>query len=265
MKRFLWMRSAILASLLWSGIGAVNAGVVIDSTRVIFAASHSDRAATHKTATVKLINNNDYPVLVQVWVDQGDDKKNPEHIVVPFSVPIHQFRMEPQSKDGTGHSHVVRIVHTDEPLPEDRESLFWLNVLEIPSMGKDDVNRLQLAIRQRIKFIYRPKGLEGTPESDAKKLRWDVVPAQGGHGFSLKITNPGAHIAHLANISVLDGDRQFKLASNFVLPKASAVLPIPKMERMPTSGARIEYSFLNDWAVASPVIQSPIGGEAVRP
>ena len=52
-----------------------------------------------------------------------------------------------------------------EHLPQDRETVYWLNVLEIPpkpKAGSDAAeDDLQLAVRSRLKLFYRPKGLQG--------------------------------------------------------------------------------------------------------
>jgi P pilus assembly chaperone PapD len=45
-------------------------------------------------------------------------------------------------------------------LPQDKESLFWLNIKAIPSASQVD-NTLQIAIKTRIKLIYRPATMKG--------------------------------------------------------------------------------------------------------
>lgn len=51
-------------------------------------------------------------------------------------------------------------------LPKDRESVFYLNIFDIPTKleNKQDKNVLQLAIKSRIKLFYRPKELTTSPE-----------------------------------------------------------------------------------------------------
>jgi P pilus assembly chaperone PapD len=57
-------------------------------------------------------------------------------------------------------------------LPQDKESLFWLNIKAIPSASKQE-NSLQIAVKTRIKLIYRPAALKAsTPEEQANKLTW---------------------------------------------------------------------------------------------
>jgi fimbrial chaperone protein len=55
--------------------------------------------------------------------------------------------------------NTLRILDaTNDQLPQDRETLFWMNVKAIPSMDKSKLsdNTLQLAIISRIKLYYRP-------------------------------------------------------------------------------------------------------------
>ena len=51
-------------------------------------------------------------------------------MVVPFIVSPALTRVEP---DG---SALLRVFHAKRPLPTDRESLFYLNVMETPPRGR---------------------------------------------------------------------------------------------------------------------------------
>lgn len=45
-------------------------------------------------------------------------------------------------------------------MPEDRESLYWLDIKSIPSSNPDNKhNTLMLAVKAEFKLIYRPKAL----------------------------------------------------------------------------------------------------------
>ncbi len=65
--------------------------------------------------------------------------------------------------------NLERIVMTGS-LPQGQESLFWLNIKAIPSASKQ-MNSLQIAVKTRIKLIYRPESLRAsTPEEQTNKL-----------------------------------------------------------------------------------------------
>lgn len=71
--------------------------------------------------------------------------------------------------------NTLRIIDaTNGQMPEDRESLFWVNVKAIPAMDKAKTgeNYLQFAIVSRIKLLYRPQGLVIPPEQAPGKLEF---------------------------------------------------------------------------------------------
>lgn len=55
---------------------------------------------------------------------------------------------------------VLRIAYLKAPLPTDRESLFWLNILEVPPRDEDENNALQFSFRSRFKLFFRPSQLK---------------------------------------------------------------------------------------------------------
>ncbi|WP_437676671.1 fimbrial biogenesis chaperone [Sorangium sp. So ce131] len=106
--------------------------------------------ADHREVAVEVRNNGDKPTLVQAWLDRGDADQAPDTINVPFLLTPPIFRIDP------GHRQTLRITYapSGEHLPQDRESVFWLNVLEVPPAGAN-----VLATRSRISLFYRPQGL----------------------------------------------------------------------------------------------------------
>ena len=99
------------------------AGVVVTGTRVIY-------PSNAKEVSVRLDNKGKSPVLIQSWIDSGDASATPENIQVPFILTPPINRVEP-SKGQT-----LRLSYTGGPQPADRESVFWLNILEIPAKPK---------------------------------------------------------------------------------------------------------------------------------
>ncbi|WP_159284034.1 fimbrial biogenesis chaperone, partial [Klebsiella pneumoniae] len=89
-------------------------------------------------------------------------------------------------------------VFTGANLAQDRESLFWLNIKTIPSVKKNEVqeNTLQLAIKKRLKFIYRPSAVKGLPEENADKLVWKKI------GNQIQVTNPTPFYMNFSVITV---------------------------------------------------------------
>ncbi len=119
------------------------------------------------------------------------------------------FRLEP------GQDNTLRAVFTGANLAQDRESLFWLNIKTIPSVKKNEVqaNTLQLAIKKRLKFIYRPSAVKGLPEENADKLVWKKI------GNQIQVTNPTPFYMNFSVITV--GGKTFKPT----LPEQTYVAP----------------------------------------
>lgn len=186
---------------------SATASVVINGTRVIY-------PAADKEVSVKLNNVGKSPVLLQSWIDNGDTEAKPDSIKVPFILTPPINRVEP------GKGQTLRISAIANTLPTDRESVFWLNVLEIPAKPPTSLkeNYLQMAFRSRIKLFYRPEGLKGDANDSAKTLNWHAA------GGSLTASNPTPYHASLVTLTVngksVDGEmvspfasRSFKLTA----------------------------------------------------
>src|SRR5690606_20062113 len=72
-----------------------------------------------------------------------------------------------------GEEALVRTIYAGQGLPGDRESLFWINIQEIPPRS-EAANALQVAIRTRIQLLYRPPGLQTTLDEAARALQWRI-------------------------------------------------------------------------------------------
>lgn len=196
-------RYAVMALALLLASFSVQAGIVIGGTRVIY---HGDKKET--SASVR--NPEKSGVwLVQSWVDCGlKDGK------APFIVTPPLFRIN------AGEENILRIVRTGGTLPEDRESVFWLNVKSIPATddSQPHTNVLQVVVKSRLKLFYRPAGLEGLPETAYHHL------AVTRSGNLLTVSNPTPYYVTLFTLKV-DG-REIKDA-DMVPPKGSASFNLP--------------------------------------
>lgn len=98
-----------------------QAGVIIYGTRVIYPADQQE-------VVVRLENKGDRPALVQTWLDTGDIRSTPATAQTPFTVSPPIFRIEPHQQQA------LRLRYSGEGAAADRESLYWLNVLEVPPL-----------------------------------------------------------------------------------------------------------------------------------
>lgn len=216
----------------------VAASVIVSGTRVIYPAGDRE-------ITVKIDNSGTQPSLVQTWLDDGDVRSRPGTAKVPFVLMPPIFRVDP------GKGQTVRIVYTGDPLPQDRESVFWLNVLDVPPKVDEGstTTALQLAFRARIKMFFRPRGLDADGAVDAaKRLKWSVVAAPDGNGRALRAANPSPYHVTVLSARVTHGGRTFTLADGaMVAPGASHVFPLDVPLPALPQGTVLDYSTINDF------------------
>lgn len=233
------MRYAMAGLLLAAGFhaGQSDASVVIGGTRVVY-------PAQQREVTVKLQNQGTQPALVQVWMDTGDEKSNPESAKVPFTLAPPIFRMEADK------GQAVRMVYTKEPLPADKESLFWLNVLEVPpkSAGAEGRNLLQFAFRTRIKVFFRPANLPGTVEAAPEKLTWRLTGDESGKGYALQVSNPTPYYVNFASVGLKVGERSIKeQGGGMVAPGGTTTFPIKQLTARPSGDVQAEFQVITDF------------------
>lgn len=209
-------KSLIALTIMSAGFTAANAGVVIGGTRVIY-------DGNKKEATLSLNNPDNTPYLIQSWIEtlNGGAEKAPFVITPPL------YRLD------HGQQNVERIIMAGA-LPQDKESLYWLNIKSIPSAPRKD-NTLQIAIKTRIKLIYRPAALKGTaPEEVADKLTWSVA------GNQLQVTNPTNYVMNFNEVTV-NGKKLDDVT--FVMPGSSARFNLPQG----VHGGAMTFTIINDY------------------
>lgn len=233
-----------IASLLLCSLPA-HASLVLYGTRVIFSGDETE-------ATLKISNEGKLPSLVQSWLNTGDGDMAPEGIDVPFVIAPSLTRLEASDQQ------MLRIIHSGQPLLQDRESLFWINVLDVPPKtenAKGSQGSLALAFRTRIKLIYRPKGLPGEPKDAPEQLQWSASTTRDGQAV-LQARNPTAYVANLGHIAVEAAGQSFKMNVGHVLPGETAKFAFQKPaenEQLPKelpADAVVVYTSLNDWGGA---------------
>ncbi|MFK8260409.1 molecular chaperone [Erwinia sp. AnSW2-5] len=151
------MKRILLLAVLFPCLCSAN--VIISATRSIYP---SDK----KEISVQLLNDGDSPSLVQAWIDDGEPDSTPETAKVPFLL------MPPVVKVPAHSGQQLRVKYIGGKLPSDRESVFYLNVLDIPPVPENLEGKsiMQLAIRSRIKLFFRPVGLKISPKDMIDKL-----------------------------------------------------------------------------------------------
>lgn len=157
------------------------AGVSMDRTRIVF---NGDK----NSITLNINNNNpSLPYLAQGWLEDADGKKvNSPLVVLP---PVQRLE--------AGKSSQVKIdaLPAAATLPQDRESLFYFNLREIPPKS-EKTNVLQLALQTRVKLFYRPKAIvvEYNSEPTIKQLTLETSSSE------VTVKNPTPYYVTVVNV-----------------------------------------------------------------
>lgn len=165
----------------------------------------------------------------QVWIDNTDQGSAVCMVPAP---PF--FKVAPKEKQ------IIRIMKTDCQLPADRESLFWLNVQEIPPKPKDvEGGVLAVAVNTRVKLIYRPKNLVEGRKNAEKALQ---IIRRGGETY---LSNPTPYYFAVTGLKVNGHDVQI---NNGELAKIAQLAPGSEVSlgRQPLHGA-VTVEAINDW------------------
>lgn len=200
-------------------------GVALGATRVIYPLGA-------KQVTLSVINySKKEKYLINSWVEDSNEKKTSDFIVTP---PL--FVISPDSEN------ILRIVSTAIGLPEDRESIFWLNVKSIPSIDKSKLdeskNILQLAVLSRIKIFVRPTNLSINPVEAYSKL---TVKKNNGE---IIINNPTPYYMNMVSI-LIDG----KQVDNLMIEPFSD----KKLDGNKNSSS-FSYELINDYGALTPKV-----------
>lgn len=209
--------SAVVAA---ASVPAFADGLTLGGTRLIY-------DAAKKEASINLSNQGSSPPhLVQSWV--SDKNRNVKDIPFVITPPVFKLFQNTTS--------TIRAVYVGEDrLPNDRESLWLLNIRAVPATEKkDNPARMTIATQNIIKLIYRPTGLTSAgAEKAGESLTLSI--ADGGVQFA----NPTPYVVTLAAVTI-NGKPVERPGT--IEPKSSLLLPF--QEGKP---ARVTWRTINDF------------------
>ncbi|EIV0763241.1 fimbrial chaperone [Escherichia coli] len=216
-------KAALTALLSLSFCSQSMAAFVLNGTRFIY-----DEGK--KNISFEVTNNAEKTYGGQVWIDntgQGD------RIYMVPQPPF--FKVPPKQKQ------IIRIMNIDTNLPKDRESLFWLNVQEVPP--KPEVNDsegsvLAIAMNTRVKLLYRPASIKDGRKDAEKQLKL----VQRGSNTWLK--NPTPY--YMAIVTVKHGGKAVSLSNN-VMKEASQLKPYSEINLGKKVSGKVSVDAVNDW------------------
>ena len=194
------------------------AGITINASRVIY-------SGKDKVASLNINNRSSTPYKVQIWLDAG---LNASRVGLPMVATPPLVYLSPQQ------SAQLRFIYLGSGLPDDRESLFWVNIQETPPTAGGN-HTLQFVVRTRLKLFYRPPTIATTLVKEVQKLQWQQS------GNNLRLTNSGPLHITLVNGALIDNKGHLSLMRNVMLrPYSSPTV-------MTTDSARLyQLNYIDD-------------------
>lgn len=221
-------------------------GFTLQSTRVIYPQTKK------KGITFTLKNDTEGPYLIQTRVDKSSpDTLHTESTLAqqdtsPFVV------LPPLRRLNAGEQLTLTIRRTENILPTDRESVFFLQIKAIPGTSDRQSTaaaagqiKVMLALQNTMKLFYRPETLPAwTIDQIGEKLRF----AQ--QGDRLTVTNDSPYYVTFHDLSV--GGKAIAAASLFkmVSPFGQQTYSLPA-----SASGEVSWQLINDYGRASKVFR----------
>jgi len=242
-KTMFWRCFALTAALCTASVA--QAAFTIVGTRVVYEDAQGE-------ANVRVrYSVGETPVLMQAWLDDGDPESQPGTQDVPFIMNPAVARMTPRAEQ------IIRILRVGD-LPSERETLFFFNVLEVlpdaDSHSDADESFVHLNMQARLKFFYRPKGLQPAPQRAVESLRFSAEPPGADGSLRLRVENPTPYYFTLGQLTLHASDSAPALAEldsarelDPMVAPHSAMTVYMKADgaRLPAQ-AQVRYTWIND-------------------
>ena len=208
------------------------AAFILNGTRFIYDEGR-------KNISFEILNESKETYGGQVWID---------NVLIPKEdvafVPMPSF-----FKVEGGQTQVVRIMKITDKLPKDKESIFWLNVQEIPPVNKDQNNVMVVAVNTQVKLLYRPTTIIKGRENAESKMTLKK------EGSSYVLNNPTPYYFAVTELKVngktITLSKELSNKLGMISPQSSTLLSGIKLT--PSSKVIIEaiddYGALNTYEV----------------
>ncbi|WP_080291809.1 fimbrial biogenesis chaperone [Stenotrophomonas maltophilia] len=216
----------------------VDARLVVEGNRVIY--THGS-----KEVSVRVKNHGEVASLAQVWIDELDVDAGPDASKAPF------VAMPPLMRIDGGKKQLIRVRYTGGDLPQDRESVFWLNVFDTPAVNPDASSaQIQIAVRNRFKLFYRPEALKNQNATGIiSKLQWSLVQ-QGGR-WTLNGRNDSPFHANAVKATLLVDGRGVDVPGvGMIAPFSTQQFALPGLSGSP-GNAEVRLKFVTEYGSPS--------------
>ncbi|EKM6455975.1 fimbria/pilus periplasmic chaperone [Cronobacter dublinensis] len=215
------------------------AAIALDRTRVVY-------NGEEKSISLNISNENkNLPYLAQAWIEDAQGNK----ITAPLNVLPPVQRVEAGAKSQVK----VQASPAVASLPQDRETLFYFNLREIPPRSNKP-NTLQIALQTRIKLFYRPAPI-ALDKTQAAEGDWVEKVTLVRQGDKFVVNNPTPYF-----LTIVEGAPSIKgnpvgFEPVMVSPKGSATIAAS----VAAFGNSPVLTYVNDYG-GRPKIQFSCGG-----
>ena len=223
---------ALLMGSLMLACFTAQAAVAPDRTRLVFKGDERSISVDLKNASEKL------PYLAQSWIE---DEKG-ERITSPLAAVPPVQRIE---ANDIGQVKIQGMPGLSA-LPQDRESLFFYNVREIPPKNEKP-NTLQIALQTRIKLFYRPVTLAKVDPLNP----WQFQVTLEKSGTQYQVNNPTGYYVILSNASNRVDGTAAKGFEPMVIPPRTHQMMKPTAADL---GAMPVLTYVNDYGARLPLV-----------
>ncbi|MBI6528486.1 molecular chaperone [Proteus vulgaris] len=211
--------------LLLSSITSSFAGFGLETTRVIYNENNNNEGFVAFNSD----KNTNY--LLQSWVEDLNGKLTQDFVITP---PL--IKLMAQQKN-------TLQVTKNTTLPNNIESLYWINVKFVAPSNENLENVLRYSMTNRIKLIYRPDALNNPKiESKINQLKWSYK------NNDLVVVNNSPYFLNIGKL-IIDG-KEIEAVPSYFAPQSETIININKV----ISGKeKIKLIYIDDFGKSLPV------------
>ncbi len=141
------------------------ASVILIGTRVIY-------PENKQFVSLSFRSSDNVPSIIDLWVskelESSASKNNAPFIITPTI-----FRIDPNK------GQTVKLVYTGTKPASNRESVYYLNFIQMPASEKN-TNKLLVTYKSTVKIFYRPTSLTQDIDDISSYLKVDLSKASSG-------------------------------------------------------------------------------------
>ncbi|MGD1470301.1 fimbrial biogenesis chaperone [Vibrio harveyi] len=189
-----------------------NANIVMTGSRVIYPEGEP-------FVNVYLKNKSKNVFMVQSWFENEDGSKATQSDV-PFVVLPPLAKIEPQ------RGQTLRIIKgVEKALPQDQESVFYFNFLQIPSNAAiaevaASSNKIVVTVRHKVKLFYRPKQVVNYNRNWKEDFQVQLINYQDGIAKVRLSNKQPLYVSLSANMFIEHLDEKWLSEAKMISPNS---------------------------------------------